>query len=77
MTSEFDVLQSAFDALPLALDAAFAIIALASAIAALTVTPRDDQFWGRAYSVIEFFALNIGHAKQVPPNRDGGRFIPD
>lgn len=76
MTTEPISLQAIFDIAPLVIDTAFAIIALASAIAALTPTPRDDDFWGRAYGVLEILALNIGRAKQVPPNRVGGRFTP-
>lgn len=53
----------------------FAIIAIASAITALTPTPRDDEFVGKLYKFIEALALNIGHAKDVPANRDGGRFV--
>lgn len=77
MTDETSILQTVFDLAPLAADAAFAIIAFASAIAALTTTPRDDDFWGRAYRIVEILALNIGRAKQVPPNRAGGRFVSD
>lgn len=57
------------------LDAAFAVVALASAITALTPTPRDDEFVGKLYRLLEWFALNFGHAKEVPPNRVGGRFV--
>lgn len=39
------------------------IIAAASAIAALTPTPADDTFIGKAYSVIDWLALNIFKAK--------------
>jgi len=77
MTAEQSWLQTFFDVAPLVLDAAFAIVAAASAIAALTPTPRDDDFWGRAYGLLEVLALNIGRAKQVAPNRVGGRFTPD
>lgn len=54
---------------------AFAIIAIASAITALTPTPRDDAFVGKLYKFIEALALNIGYAKDAPANRDGGRFV--
>jgi hypothetical protein len=77
MTTEPVSLQAIFDIAPLVIDAAFAIVAVASAVAALTPTPRDDDFWGRAYGVLEILALNIGRAKQVPPNRVGGRFAPN
>jgi hypothetical protein len=38
-------------------------------VAAVTPTPRDDDFVGRLYKVLEALALNIGHAKDAPPNR--------
>ena len=40
-----------------------AIIAAASAIAALTPTPKDDTFIGKAYKVIDWLALNVLKAK--------------
>ena len=46
------------------------VIAAASAIAALTPTPKDDQFvsgakrWvSKLYRVIDILALNVGRAK--------------
>ena len=41
-----------------------AIIAAASAIAALTPTPKDDTFVGKAYKVIDWLALNVFNAKK-------------
>jgi hypothetical protein len=41
-----------------------AIIAAASAIAALTPTPRDDTFVGKAYKLIDWLALNVFNAKK-------------
>ena len=40
-----------------------AIIAAASAIAALTPTPKDDTIIGKAYKVIDWLALNVIKAK--------------
>ncbi len=47
-------------------------IAAASAIAALTPTPKDDQFvdgakrWvSKAYRILDLLALNVGKAKQT------------
>jgi hypothetical protein len=40
-----------------------AIVAAASAVAALTPTPSDDAFVAKAYKVIDWLALNIGKAK--------------
>jgi hypothetical protein len=39
------------------------IVTGASAIAALTPTPKDDTFVGKLYKIIDFLALNIGKAK--------------
>lgn len=43
---------------------ATAVIATASIIAALTPTPKDDQWIAKLYKVIEILAINIGKAKQ-------------
>ena len=40
-----------------------AVIALASAIAAVTPTPAPGTALAKVYSVIDFLALNIGKAK--------------
>ena len=42
-----------------------AIVATASAIAALTPTPKDDQVISIIYKVIDILALNIGKAKDT------------
>ncbi len=47
----------------------FAVVSVASLITALTPTPRDDEMVGRIYRIIEAVALNVGHAKDTPPNR--------
>lgn len=39
------------------------IVTGASALAALTPTPKDDTFLGKAYKLIDFLALNVGKAK--------------
>jgi len=41
-----------------------AVIAAASAIAALTPTPKDDTIIGKAYKLIDWMALNIFNAKK-------------
>ncbi len=57
-----------------AVSVATGLVALASVIAALTPTPRDDTFVGKLYRVLDILAFNFGRAKETPPNRDGGRF---
>lgn len=47
------------------IDALTAIIAGASALAALTPTPKDDTFMGKAYKVVDWLALNVGKAKET------------
>lgn len=59
---------------PKALEAAFAVIAAASGVAALTPTPRDDEWLGKLYRLIDLLALNVGHAKEKARSA-GGRFV--
>ena len=40
-----------------------AAIALASAVAAVTPTPKEGTFLAKLYKVIDFLALNVGKAK--------------
>jgi hypothetical protein len=40
-----------------------AVVAAASAVAALTPTPKDDSIVAKAYKVIDWVALNVGKAK--------------
>lgn len=40
-----------------------AVIAVASAVAALTPTPRDDGFVKKITGIIDLLALNVGKAK--------------
>ena len=41
-----------------------AIVTICSLIAALTPTPKDDNFFKKVYSILDLFALNIGRAKE-------------
>ena len=41
-----------------------AAIALASAIAAATPTPKKGSIWAKVYAIIDWAALNVGKAKQ-------------
>lgn len=45
------------------LTAITSVIAAASAIAALTPTPKDDSFLAKVKGLVNFLALNIGFAK--------------
>ena len=40
------------------------IVSICSMIAAMSPTPLDDNLVGKAYKVIDWFALNIGRAKE-------------
>jgi hypothetical protein len=40
------------------------IVAGCSLIASLTPTPKDDEWIAKYYKVIDWFALNIGKAKE-------------
>ena len=40
-----------------------AAVALASAIAAVTPTPKDDEWIATAYKYLDMIALNVGLAK--------------
>ena len=39
------------------------VVALASLVAALTPTPKDDKWTGKAYKIVDWLALNVGKAK--------------
>ena len=39
------------------------IVTVASIIAAVTPTPKDDEWMGKLYKLIDALALNIGKAK--------------
>lgn len=40
-----------------------AVVAAASAVAALTPTPKDDSIVAKVYKVVDWLALNVGKAK--------------
>ena len=42
------------------------VVALASLIAAITPTPKDDTWGGKAYKIVDWLALNVGKAKDKP-----------
>lgn len=39
------------------------VVTVASTIAALTPTPKDDTIVGKVYKVVDWLALNVGKAK--------------
>ena len=41
-----------------------AVVTLASLIASITPTPKDNAVITKLYKVIDLLALNIGHAKE-------------
>lgn len=45
------------------INVATAIVAAASAVAALTPTPKDNGWAAKAYKLIDWLALNVGKAK--------------
>ena len=45
---------------------ASSVVALASLIAAITPTPKDDTWVGKAYKIVDWLALNVGKAKDKP-----------
>lgn len=47
-----------------------AIVTGASALAALTPTPKDDTFLGKVYKIIDWLALNVGKAKETGKDAD-------
>jgi hypothetical protein len=42
-----------------------AVVALASAIAAVTPTPKAGSVLAKVYAVVDFLALNVGKAKDT------------
>jgi hypothetical protein len=45
------------------INVATAIVAAASAVAALTPTPKDNGWIAKAYKLVDWLALNVGKAK--------------
>ena len=75
MNTNIEGASAFFGVFPIALQVGMTVVAAASTVTALTPTPRDDAMVGKLYKVLEILALNIGHAKDAPPNRLGGRFV--
>ena len=69
-----DAINGILGHLPAWIGAATAVISAASAIAALTPTPKDDELAGKLYRIVDLLALNVLHAKEPAepdPNRPG------
>tara|TARA_R100001510_G_C7521976_1_gene117083 strand:+ start:271 stop:468 length:198 start_codon:yes stop_codon:yes gene_type:complete len=50
------------------------IVTVASIVAASTPTPKDDEWIGKLYKLIDLLAVNIGKAKEKAPvveSKDG------
>lgn len=41
------------------------VVSVASALAALTPTPKDDEWVAKVYKIVDVLALNVGKAKQI------------
>jgi len=44
------------------------LVMAASIIAALTPTPADDKLVGKLYKILDWFAFNVGKAKEKAKN---------
>ena len=57
-------LTSFFNHIPVWLAAATSLVTAASAVSAITPTPKDDNLMKSILSVLNVFALNVGHAQR-------------
>ena len=46
------------------------IVTISSIVAAITPTPKDDQWIGKLYKFIDLLALNIGKAKDKAMSKE-------
>ena len=58
-------LYSFLDSVPAWVTAVTGIVSAASAITALTPTPKDDNFVAGIVKVLDLLALNVGHRKRA------------
>jgi hypothetical protein len=70
METIFQSIYAFFDGIPVWLNAIMAVISAASAVTALTPTPRDDQFLARVYRILEILALNVKLAGRPTGDND-------
>lgn len=66
MSALFDTIPMFFQILPELMSGLFSVVGAASAVTALTPSPRDDHWVARIYKILQFIALNIGHAGEKP-----------
>ncbi|MFZ1988551.1 MAG: hypothetical protein WAW96_02155 [Alphaproteobacteria bacterium] len=59
-------LTSFFNHVPAWLAAATSLVTAASAVSAITPTPKDDQMLWGVLRVLNLLALNVGHAQRAP-----------
>ena len=71
MTDLANALAAFFEGFPAWLNALLALVTAASALTALTPTAADDRLLGRVRRVLEWLALNIGHARPAAPKASG------
>lgn len=45
------------------------VVCIASIVAAVTPTPKDDKWIGKLYALLDLAALNVGFAKQKPSDK--------
>jgi hypothetical protein len=60
-------LASFFDHVPAWIAAATSLVTAASAITAVTPTPKDDKVMNGILNLLNVVALNVGHAKRADP----------
>lgn len=65
-------LTSFFDHVPVWLAAATSLVTAASAVSAITPTPKDDNWFANVLRVLNLLALNIGHAQRGTPSQGNG-----
>lgn len=67
MTGLANAVTGFFEGFPAWLNALLALVTAASAATALTPTAADDRLLGRVRRVLEWLALNVGHARPAAP----------
>lgn len=73
--SEQSIVDEAADKIPNWLELLGTLIGVASAIAAITPTPKDNVVLGVLRKVLDIFALNVGGAKNANAVKDKPKVI--